>query len=44
MMVFAPTPRAGVVIMTNGDAENVNVDSLGLELLGIVLGKNWSQF
>jgi CubicO group peptidase (beta-lactamase class C family) len=44
MMVFAPTPRAGVVIMTNGDAENVKVDSLGLELLGIVLGKNWSQF
>jgi CubicO group peptidase (beta-lactamase class C family) len=44
MMVFAPMPRAGVVIMTNGDAEDVKVDSLGLELLGIVLGKNWAHF
>jgi CubicO group peptidase (beta-lactamase class C family) len=44
MMVFAPQARAGVVVMTNGDAENVKVDNLGLELLGIVVGKDWSRF
>jgi CubicO group peptidase (beta-lactamase class C family) len=44
MMVFAPQARAGVVIMTNGDAENVKVDSLGLQLLGMAAGKDWSGF
>lgn len=41
MMVFAPEARAAVVVMTNGDAQDVKVDSLGLELLGIVVGKDW---
>jgi CubicO group peptidase (beta-lactamase class C family) len=44
MMVFAPQARAAVVIMTNGDADNVKVDQLGLQLLGMAVGKDWSGF
>jgi hypothetical protein len=44
MMVFAPQARAGVVIMTNGDADDVKVDNLGLQLLGMAVGKDWSSF
>jgi CubicO group peptidase (beta-lactamase class C family) len=44
MMVFTPQERAAVVIMTNGDAENVKVDQLGLQLLGMTVGKDWSRF
>jgi CubicO group peptidase (beta-lactamase class C family) len=44
MMVFAPAARAAVVVMTNGDAENVKIDGLGLRILGIVVGKDWSGF
>ena len=43
-MLFAPQADGAVVVMTNGDADNVKVDSLGLQLLGIVVGRDWSGF
>jgi CubicO group peptidase (beta-lactamase class C family) len=33
MMVFAPAERAAVVVMTNGDGDDVKIDGLGLQLL-----------
>ena len=44
VMIFARDRHIGVVLMTNGDADDVDVDGLSLVILGKLLGKDWSRF
>jgi CubicO group peptidase (beta-lactamase class C family) len=40
---FIPSRRCGVVIMTNTDGDHVDVQGLGLTILGQLIGRDWSH-